>query len=248
MAGCSNYSFALTEKLYILFKLSHQYRNEGVTIMRSKTISRREFLASLATVAGATVLVACVPVKTDTTAGGVPTEAPLLPTDAAPAKTLKAVIVYDSVYGNTKKIAEAIIEGFGEQHVTSLLNAQEDALAELENIDLFLVGSPTHGGTFTEPIKNILNTIPGQGLQNIKAAAFDTGFSKETQGAFMRFLIDTFGFAAPKIADELTAKGATVLAAETFVVLDTEGPLQEGELERAKSWVKGLIEKVSELV
>lgn len=73
------------------------------------------------------------------------------------------------------------------------------------------------------------------------AAAFDTSFSKETQTGLAKFAISVFGFAAPKIGEQLSSKGADLVAAETFIVLDTEGPLQAGELERAQAWVQGLI-------
>jgi hypothetical protein len=112
----------------------------------------------------------------------------------------------------------------------------------LAGIDLLILGSPTHGGQYTQPVKDFLARIPIQGLKNVHAAAFDTGSTTENQGGFGKTMINLFGYAAPRIAKELTKKGAALLGAETFYVLGTEGPLKEGEIERAqacaRSWAQ----------
>lgn len=219
--------------------------NQWQEKMKNRKISRREFITTVATAASAVVIVSCAPGKNTTTAGEMQSEETASPGDAPqtrePGRELKLLIVYDSVYGNTAKIAEALIEGSGIDRESKVYKATEAALSDLENIDLLLVGSPTHGGTFTEPVKNFLGAIPAQGLQGMKAAAFDTSFDKETQKGLAKFAIGMLGVAAPKIGEELSEKGATVVAAETFIVLDSEGPLQEGEVERAQGWVNELI-------
>lgn len=212
--------------------------------MKSSKMNRREFKTSVAVAVSATVIVACGPVASTPA----PVEEPLPPGESpqpsTPGRLLKVFIVYDSVFGNTAKIAEALIDGIGIQGEAKIIKAPEAVAPDLENIDLLMVGSPTHGGTFTEPVKNFLNGIPKNSLQGMKAAAFDTGFSRDTQGAFIKIIIDIFGFAAPKIAEELGAKGAVVIAAETFRVLDTEGPLENGEIDRARKWAGELISKI----
>ena len=57
---------------------------------------------------------------------------------------MKALIVYDSVYGNTEKIAKAI--GGAITGEVRVLRVDESNSAELESIDLLIVGSPTQGG------------------------------------------------------------------------------------------------------
>lgn len=50
-----------------------------------------------------------------------------------------------------------------------------------------------------------------------------------------------FGWAAKPIAGRLTRAGGTLVAEpEGFVVLDSEGPLKEGEVERAAAWGRTL--------
>ncbi len=87
---------------------------------------------------------------------------------------MKALIIYDSVYGNTEKIARAIagaITPFGEVKV---LRAGEASPSDLGSIDLLIVGSPTQGGKPTPAIQEFLNKIPANALRNINVASFDT--------------------------------------------------------------------------
>jgi len=50
-----------------------------------------------------------------------------------------------------------------------------------------------------------------------------------------------FGYAAGRIADGLTGKGGYPVAPEGFIVMGNEGPLKEGELERAAGWAKRIL-------
>ena len=102
-------------------------------------------------------------------------------------------------------------------------------------VDLLIVGSPTQGGRSTPAILNFLNKVSEPAIKGIHLAAFDTRFSTR--------LVGIFGYAAGKIADSLKRKGGTlILPPEAFFVKSKEGPLKEGELERAAGWVKGLLE------
>jgi len=217
--------------------------------MMIKNISRRKFISGITAAAGATLLVACVPVSRTPQPDENFTNSPTSPEKSVQTTTtgrvLKVCVVYDSVYGNTAKIAEAMIEGVGGSQ-SRLIKAQEASKDDLANIDLLFVGSPTHAGTFIESVKKFLASIPTGALQNVRAAAFDTSYDINTQKAFLRFIMKTFGYAAPKIAKGLSGKGAAVLATETFIVLDTEGPLQDGEVERAIEWASAVINKVLE--
>jgi len=146
---------------------------------------------------------------------------------------MKALIVYDSVYGNTEKIARAIAEAITPSGEVKVLRAGEANPSELESIDLLIVGSPTHGGRPTPAIQNLINKIPE--LQGIKVAAFDTRIPTK--------LVRVFGYAAGRIANNLKKKGSTLIASpEGFFVTGGQGPLKEGELERAAAWAKGILE------
>ncbi len=148
---------------------------------------------------------------------------------------MKALIVYDSVYGNTEKIARAMAEAIAPGGEVKVLRASEADLSELSSADLVIAGCPTHGGRPTSAMQGFLNKVPESSLQGITAAAFDTRVSAKW--------VKILGFAAGKIADSLKKKGAALIASpEGFFVEGKEGPLKEGELERAAGWAKGILE------
>lgn len=148
---------------------------------------------------------------------------------------MKALVVYDSVYGNTEKIARAVAEAITPSGEVKVLRAVEANPSELESIDLLIVGSPVHGGRPTPAVQDFLNKMAQQSLKDIKVAAFDTRATSK--------FAKIFGNAAGRIAGQLTKKGGVLtVSAEGFFVTGTKGPLKEGELGRAAAWAKGILE------
>jgi len=147
---------------------------------------------------------------------------------------MKVLIVYDSVYGNTEKIARAIAEAITPSNEVKVLRAGEANPSELESTDLLIVGSPTHAGRPTPPVQDLLKKVPKLS-QGINVAAFDTRITTK--------LVGVFGYAAGRIAKNLKNKGGTLIASPVgFFVTGGQGPLKEGELERAAAWAKGILE------
>ncbi|RIK37383.1 MAG: hypothetical protein DCC55_24455 [Chloroflexi bacterium] len=150
---------------------------------------------------------------------------------------MNTLVVYDSAYGNTEKVARAIAEAFAPPHAVTVLRAGETNATALESIDLLIVGSPTQGGRPTPAIQEFVNQIPSGALADVNVAAFDTRISAQERGIGLRILMRLLGFAAGRIANSLQAKGGRLAAPpEGFIVEDKEGPLREGELERAAGW------------
>jgi len=148
---------------------------------------------------------------------------------------MKALIVYDSVYGNTEKIAKAIAEAIAPLGEAKVLRVGEANPSELESLDLLIVGSPTHAGRPTSAVQDFLNKVTQQSLRGIKVAAFDTRVTSK--------FAKIFGNAAGRMGGNLTKKGGVLIASpENFFVTGREGPLKEGELERASAWAKGILE------
>lgn len=148
---------------------------------------------------------------------------------------MKALIVYDSVYGNTEKIARAIAEAIAPSNEVKVLRVGEANPSELTSTGLLIVGSPTHGGRPTPAIQALLNKVPKLSLQGINVAAFDTRIPTK--------LVGVFGYAAGRIAGNLKKKGGTLIAPpEGFFAAGSKGPLKEGELERAAGWAKGILQ------
>ena len=149
---------------------------------------------------------------------------------------MKALVIYDSAYGNTEKVAQAMAEAldYEARRVTEVQPAQ------LTGLDALIVGSPTQKFQPLKPIKDFLKAIPAGQLDGVKVAAFDTRISTEdTDSAILNFLVKLFGYAAEPIGKRLTKKGGKLaMPPEGFYVADKEGPLKKGELERAKAWAK----------
>jgi hypothetical protein len=167
---------------------------------------------------------------------------------------MTALVVYESVYGNTRAIAEAIAE--------ALTAAGHDATAarvadapSAPDADLLVVGGPTHmhglatsmsrrmavkageeDGHHLEPnagdehgLRQWLRALPER--DGARAAAFDT--RGDAKAALT-------GSAARGIARRLRHHGYIVVGSESYLVDDAEGPLQEGEIDRARAWATSI--------
>jgi flavodoxin len=158
---------------------------------------------------------------------------------------MDALIIFDSAYGNTEAIARAIGAGIGEEaRIASVADAHE---VRWSGLDLLIVGSPTQGGRPTTAISALLKSIPSGALERTKVAAFDTRFSPAEHGYGLRILMKVIGFAAPRIAGMLQAKGGRLIVpAEGFIVQAKEGPLRPGEIERATAWAQQIRVKAGE--
>lgn len=157
---------------------------------------------------------------------------------------MNALVVYDSVFGNTQKVAQAIAEGLGRQANVRLVRPEAIDADGWAGLDLVVVGSPTRGFRPTEGLAALLKDLPAGALQGRRVAAFDTRIRVEDiPQAPLRFMVKTGGYAAKKIADRLKKAGGEEIAPpEGFYVEDTEGPLEPGETERAAAWGARLLE------
>ncbi len=150
---------------------------------------------------------------------------------------MNIVILYDSRFGNTKKVAEAIAGTFGKPDKVRLLEVGKAKHADVTKPDLLIVGSPTHGGRPTQALQTFLDFIPLHSLNRVKVASFDTRFEAKDVNLFLKLLMGVIGFAAPKIANLLVSKGGNLIIPPAgFIVMGKEGPLKDGELLRAASW------------
>ena len=143
---------------------------------------------------------------------------------------MKTLVIYDSKYGHTRMIAEAIGEAInGQIMLVSDLNPPN-----LAGFDLVIIGSPTHGGWYTEGIQTLLKAKTA--FDGLNLAVFDTRTKRSL-----------FGFAAPRMARSLENNGWSPLdQPEGYVVLGVKGPLKQGELERAVRWAYSITNKLQE--
>ncbi|HEX9086377.1 MAG TPA: flavodoxin domain-containing protein [Arthrobacter sp.] len=143
---------------------------------------------------------------------------------------MKALVVYDSAYGNTKSVAEAIAGSLDELRASSVA-VGEFKPESLAAGDLLVVGSPINGWRPTPKITALLSALGNGALTGVKAAAFDT-----------RVRMFIHGDAAKKISHALKAGGADIIAEPMpFYVRGSEGPLRNGEIEKAEGWARALL-------
>ncbi|GAA2141930.1 MULTISPECIES: flavodoxin family protein [Arthrobacter] len=143
---------------------------------------------------------------------------------------MKAFIVYDSAFGNTKAVAEAVageLEGLD----AAAVPVDDFNAGELAAGDLLVVGSPINGWRPTPKVTALLSGLGKDRLTGVKAAAFDT-----------RVRMFIHGDAAKKITHALRSGGADIISEPMpFYVGGTKGPLRSGEIEKAGSWAKTLL-------
>lgn len=159
---------------------------------------------------------------------------------------MNILVVYESYFGNTEKVARAVYEALSQAHAAQgnvrILHAKDAKPEDVVGVDLLVVGSPTRGFRPTEATVAFLKSIPAGSLKGLRIAAFDTRIELSTiKSKPMRWFVDRGGYAAKHIAESLQERGGELVAQpEGFLVMGEEGPLKDGELERAAAWAKSL--------
>jgi hypothetical protein len=155
---------------------------------------------------------------------------------------MKAVVVYESHWGNTEAVARAIAEGIGSD--ARALNTDEATGPVIAGADLIVAGSPV-----------IAFALPREGFREQIAGDVKAPQPPDVSHPFLRAWLDALpaghGWAAAfETRIWWSPRGATgtieaklkrsgyrrLMKAERFVVAGAYGPLREGELERARAW------------
>lgn len=149
---------------------------------------------------------------------------------------MKAVVVYDTFFGNTKAVAETIAKALG----GDAYNVSEIREDLIRDTDFLIVGSPTRAFSATKDILSFVKHIKPAVLKDKKVAVFDTRMDVSKSGSkVLMFFAKRFGYAADIIKKTFAKKGVSAEAAGFFVE-NSEGPLSEDELTRADEWIKAL--------
>jgi hypothetical protein len=168
----------------------------------------------------------------------------------------QALIVHESMYGNTRLVAESIAEGLTAAFEVEVVPVHEAEPSRAGAVDLLVVGGPTHmhGMASKMSRKAAVQAAEDDGTE-VEAGATQgpslrewlAALDKVNDGAAATFdtRIDKppalTGVAARGIGKRLKRRGYTLIAdPESFFVEDSEGPLAPGELERALEWGRQL--------
>lgn len=159
---------------------------------------------------------------------------------------MRALVVYESLWGNTEKVARAIAAEL-QKTMEVVVNDTDTAPGSVDGFDLVLVGGPTHALSMSRASTRADAVTsrhapqhPGRGIrewfndlspapEGTRGASFDTRLDSPRLP----------GSAAKAAKHELRSLGFTVIVKpETFRVHGGEGPLVDGELERAAEWAR----------
>jgi menaquinone-dependent protoporphyrinogen IX oxidase len=158
---------------------------------------------------------------------------------------MKGIVVYDTSYGNTKKIAETIAETLKESEIeVDLFYVKDVKKLSAKNYDFFVLGSPTKFGTMSLAIRFFLGKVKSEEWMNKPFAAFDTENPENIEQSRIQ---NKEWSAAEKIAQKLKDKKMNqLLPVLKALVTGQKGPLVEGEIERTKDYARELTVKLKE--
>ena len=150
---------------------------------------------------------------------------------------MKGIVIYDTTYGNTKKIGETIAETLKQSGMEVDLFYVKD-VKKLKDYDFLVLGSPTKFGTMSFAVKFFLGKIKSEDWVNKPFAAFDTENPENVEQARLQ---NKEWSAAEKIAEKLREKKMTEVAPVLkAVVVGQKGPIVEGEIERTREYANKL--------
>lgn len=150
---------------------------------------------------------------------------------------MKVLIVYFSKFGNTKMVAEAIRKTMEKGGDVRMVNSEMLEAGDFDNIGLVVMGSPTHKMNLPEAVRPVFEMLPKKILKGKLFATFDTSYE-------MPEWLKPFT-AGKKLTQKLRKLGGKrVVPPEIFYVKAREGPLFEGEIERAGEWAISIIGRV----
>lgn len=138
----------------------------------------------------------------------------------------KAIVIYDTKYGNTEKIAQSLAVGLKEQGVEAdCIKIDEVEVDKLPKYDFLAVGGPTHMASMSEPMKEFLEKLKTVDISGKKGFCFDT----RNQSRFNRFDLNS---AAKRIEKKMKKmKVKMIKPRRSAIVEGREGPLEEGAQE-----------------
>ena len=144
---------------------------------------------------------------------------------------MQTIVVYDSKFGNTEQIAQAIARGAAAVGAVQVMDTAEAARSLAERPDLLLVGGPTQRRKPSPGLREFIDALPAS-LLGVPAASFDPR-SRGSTGIM--------GSAAAEAAKVLRKAGGELVAPPESFFIGRGGPLERqtleaGELERAEAW------------
>ncbi|NHJ22671.1 MAG: flavodoxin family protein [Candidatus Lokiarchaeota archaeon] len=145
---------------------------------------------------------------------------------------MKVLIVYDSKYGNTEKVAKLIAEGITSTEGNEVIvnHVKDVKLKEEASYDLILVGSPNHFGRHIGSVKKFINKLPQSQLKANAYAVFDTYIKTDFETAVKR-MEEQISEVMPGLTKASPGLSIKVEGAGT-----SKGPIVKEELPKCKEF------------
>ena len=147
---------------------------------------------------------------------------------------MNALVVYYTRFGHTRSVAEAIAERLQSAGSVDVIGAERVTAQCFDGIDLLVVGTPTHVANLPKELRSILDGLPKGALKGVRIAAFDTSYR-------MNWFVNLFTAAKPLCRKLRQLGGKQLVSSQSFFVVEKEGPLHEGEMERARTWAGAIL-------
>ena len=147
---------------------------------------------------------------------------------------MKAIVIYETKYGNTKQVAEIIAEGMSEvEGMEATVNHVKDVdISKISEYGVLVVGSPNHAGGPTGSVKKLIKQLEAL---TVKAAVFDTYMGKDF-GKAVKKLEKYIGKKAPGM--ELVVPGLSIQ------VQGMKGPVVDGEFTKCTEFGRSVAAKI----
>jgi flavodoxin len=150
---------------------------------------------------------------------------------------MKSLVVYFSKFGNTQQLAESIAGRLEANGPVRTISSENLTIEVLQDVDLVVMGSPTHKMNLPEAVKPVFESLPRRILPGTPAVAFDTSYK-------MSWWLNQFT-ASKRLAKKLRKLGGKlVVPPEIFHVTGRQGPLFDGEVERAQAWADSILARI----
>jgi len=145
---------------------------------------------------------------------------------------VRVFVVYDTKYGNTKLVAEKIVEGIGEVEgiETAISDVEEVDLERVADYDAILIGSPNHWGGPVGGIKKLIDKLGKLDLKAKWVAVFDTNLGGNQLEKTVKKMEKRIGEKVPSL--KLITSGLSIRVGRM------KGPIVEGELPKCKEFGK----------
>ena len=159
---------------------------------------------------------------------------------------MKGIVIFDTSYGNTRAIAEAISETLKESEIeVDTFYVKDVKKLSAKDYNFLVLGSPTKMGTMSLTVRFFLGKVKTEEWMNKPFAAFDTENPENIEKARAE---NKSWSAAEKIAEKLSDKKMNqLLPVLKAAVLGMSGPLVEGETERTRDYARELAAKLHAL-